>query len=58
MEALAGVACSRVTRAASCILQVALGNMKSVAESLLDLCPDVHLFCCVSFQFTISVCVD
>lgn len=54
-EALAGVACSRVTRPASCPLQVALGDVKTVSGSLLDLCPDLHLFCCVSFQLTISV---
>lgn len=44
----------RVTRAASCTFQVVLGNKKPVAESILDLCPDLHLFCCVSLQFTVS----
>lgn len=58
MEALAVVACSRVTRTVSCALQVALGNKKPVAESILDLCPDLHLFCCVSLQFTVSVLIN
>lgn len=55
--ALAVVACSRVTRAAACALQVALGNKKPVAESILDLCSDLHLFCCESSPVH-CFCVD